>query len=200
MYYAAYPTVHISAACVPALPPLTDDRGRERTVDRTQIIVPGYQFTCHGKVTSWSACVDPGGRSERYTIHFQVWRPTGTDVDCFYLVGDNFPTEALDPSGSCVDLEVPPGEEIVVMPGDVIGFHSAHFREMRGNLEERTDGGLQIDHEILPVQTFFNLATTAVGEVYAVSKGDQVCRGPSGDQSSESFVGAPVISVNVGQF
>lgn len=148
--------VHISLACQPLyLPPLNDDhRGRDYTEELKQFIIPTYQFPCHGLVTSWAACVDPGGSKERYDIHFQVWRPqTVTDADqCYTLVGTNIPNNLLEPDGHCVSYMVPPGEEIQVSPGDVIGFYADRYREARrgsAQIEDENGGGIQLDSEWL---------------------------------------------------
>ena len=60
--------------------------------DRFQAIVPAYTFQCSGRVTEWTACVEPGGSAnEQYYIQFQVWRPTGNTDGCYTLVGYNIP-------------------------------------------------------------------------------------------------------------
>ena len=125
----------MSLSCQPLyLPPLEDDhRDRDYTEELRQIIVPSYQFPCHGLVTSWAACVDPGGSKNFYEMHFQVWRPQPEDGEgCFSLVGVNIPADLLEPEDRCVSYVVPQGEEIRVAPGDVIGFYVDRFQESGG--------------------------------------------------------------------
>ena len=141
------PTVQVSLACQPmGLPPLADDhRSRDSTVELVDFILPSYQFTCHGLVTSWRACVDPGGNRERYDIKFLVWRPS-TD-GCFTVVGINVPSELLAPQDHCVQYSVPLREQVEVFPGDVIGFYVDRYKLGRrgDDLEDPSGGGVQLD-------------------------------------------------------
>ena len=184
-------TVHVCQACVTGLPPLVDDhRNREYTPELTQFIVPAYQFTCLGRVTAWAACVDPGGDSERYDIHFQVWRPANGG-SCYLLIGSNVPPEPLAPVDHCVNFEVPLGQEIEVLPGDVMGFHVDRFHvpRKRRQLEDVADGGLQLDYrQTVSTLTLYSSAAT-VGSV--------LCRPPAGGLALLP-VAAPVLSATVG--
>ena len=125
--------------------------------DRLQAIVPAYTFNCTGRVAEWRACVEQGGRDERYYIQFQVWRPTGV-TGCYSLVRYNAPPEPTfigmgevnnadqllqpgDPLDHCVRLPVSEGEEIEFQPGDVIGYYVDRFRE---DGDDRDGGGVQV--------------------------------------------------------
>ena len=185
-------------ACEPPdLPPLVDDRGeRDYTEELHQIIVPSYQFTCHGRVTHWSACVEPGGGRERYDIRFHIWRQTREG--CYSLVGSNVPSELLAPEGNCVKYDVPPGDQILVRPGDVIGFYvdRFHLRRKRGSLDNPSGGGVQLDSNWMPsVQTLSTPLDLASGAVVD----SELCSVESGGILQLSSVGAPVIAVEVGE-
>ena len=147
----------------------------------------------------------PGGNSDRYTIHFQVWRPSEAGIGCFSLVGNNFPS-LLAPSDHCVSYTVLPRDQILVAPGDVIGFHSDYFRTKKNNLNDRNDGGLQIAQG---TTTFFSSQSgkaAVVGEVYSAGGGGGG-GGGGGEGGGQcgwkvltlSSRGAPVISATVGE-
>ena len=120
--------------------------------DRLQAIVPAYTFNCTGRVAEWRACVEPGGRDERYYIQFQVWRPTGVP-GCYTRVGYNAPPppnfgggnevdnvdEVLQPDNRCVHLPVNESEQIEFQPGDVIGYYADRLRDY-----DPDDGGVQV--------------------------------------------------------
>ena len=128
--------------------------GRPPPADRLQAIVPAYTFNCTGRVTEWRACVEPGGRGERYYIQFQVWRATGVP-GCYTRVEYNAPPlpnfvsgdrvdnagELLRPTAHCVHLPVSESEQIQFQPGDVIGYYADRFR---GSGNDEGDGGVQL--------------------------------------------------------
>ena len=142
----------------------------------------------------------PGGNSDRYAIHFQVWRPSEAGSGCFSLIGDNLPP-LLAPSGHCVSYAVPSGDQILVAPGDVIGFHSDHFRTKNNILNDRNDGGLQIAEGTTTVFSASSGKAAVVGEVYSAGGGGRGGGGEEcgGDELTLSSHGAPVISAIVGQ-
>ena len=114
-------------------------------LDRIQVIIPAYTFTCHGRVVQWGACVERGGGRERYDIDFQVLRPSPVSdpgVDCYTLVGSNL-IEDGRPDGGCIVYDVPVEEQFLVQPGDVVGFFSDHVNREDNNgvqvVESRQD-------------------------------------------------------------
>lgn len=194
--------VHTSLACVPeSLPPLVDDhRNRDYTQERDYIIIPAYQFTCHGRVTGWSACVEPGGDRERYLIHFQVWR--SFNGSCYTLIGANIPPELLAPSGHCVNYKVPPGDEIVVMPKDVMGFYTDRYRvrsrrrsrrSSGRSLKNPSTGGVQLDTS----QPQISILSTHQQEP-SLRVGSRLCHQKGGSLNLASS-GRPVLAADVGQ-
>ena len=123
--------------------------------DRLQAIVPAYTFNCTGRVTEWSACVEPGGGRERYYIQFQVWRPT-RNPGCYSLVEYNAPPDPIislgvlsadqllqpgDPENHCVHLPVNEDEQIEFQPGDVIGYYVDRFKD---DDKDHDGGGIQV--------------------------------------------------------
>ena len=185
-----YPTVQMSLACEPrGLPPLVDDhRSHDTSEELVNFLVPSYQFSCHGLVVFWSACVDHGGDRERYEIRFQVWRPSGDD--CFNLVGVNVPSELLAPDDHCVQYHVPVEQQIQVLPGDVMGFYVDRYKlSRRGNdLENPTNGGVQLNTDWSESVT---LLSPGSGQFLV---GTQFC-----NIQQFSRGAAPVLSASVGE-
>ena len=146
--------------------------------DRLQAIVPALNFTCTGRVTEWSACVEPGGNSvkERYYIQFQVWRSTGVQ-GCYTLVGSNAPplgeggavdvSQLLAPIGRCVVLPVAENEQIEFQPGDVIGYYADRHKSNGDNPE---DGGVQwIEDNNVVVYHIVDVPLSDLKTKYAIS-------------------------------
>lgn len=184
-----------SLGCVPeTLPPLVDDhRNRDYTQERNHTIIPAYQFTCHGRVTGWSACVEPGSDKDRYLIHFQVWR--SFNGSCYTLIGLNIPPEPLAPSGHCVNFKVPPGDEIVVMPKDVMGFYTDRYRVKGGSrLQNPSRGGVQLDSSSQPLISILS----AHQQESTLRVGSQLCRDRNGGRLHLSSSERPVIAAVVG--
>ena len=186
--------MQVSLACEPlGLPPLLDDhRSHDSTQELVNFIVPSYQFSCRGLVTSWSACVDPGGDKERYEIHFQVWRSTSDG--CFSLVGVNVPRDLLEPQDHCLSYSVPEEDRLEVSPGDVIGFYVDRYKLSRrgGNLEDPSGGGVQLDSGWSQQVHLLSVASGLV-----TGAGDQLC-GPT-QLLLTSVDSAPVLSASVGE-
>lgn len=110
----------------------------------TQVIVPQMRFRCVGSITGWLAhtliLTKPGFVDIlTHTITFQVWRP-GTN-NSYMLVGSNkllFPSGVLrdgitrirgrtDIAYFSFNETVPENEQIVFVPGDVIGWFIPKF-------------------------------------------------------------------------
>ena len=73
--------------------------------------------------------MNPRGDNDGYDIYFEVWRPTGTD-GCYSLVGsnvvDNGAPGNIHNVRACIVIDVPEDEQVIVEPGDVVGFYSDH--------------------------------------------------------------------------
>ena len=181
--------MEVTLACdLQGLPPLIDDhRSRDHSEELVNILVPSYQFSCHGRVTNWSACVKPGGNRERYDIRFQVWRPS---VDgCFTLIGVNVPSQLLAPVDHCVEYQVPRDDQIEVLPDDIIGFYVDRYKLSRREeeFENPTDGGIQLDREWSGSVSL--LSSGVVGQLVA-----RLC------SLTQLHIGAaPVLSAGVGK-
>ena len=147
-------------------------------------LIPAYTFSCHGNVTQWKACVERGGESERYTIVFTVYRPSGPALpNCYDLVGSNILADAA-PTDSCVTLDVPV-DQVSVQPGDVVGVIP---------MSNKTDNGIEIDISVTRVTTWYtpinNLIIGGVGPCqFRVSDGNLPLSVPL----------APVITAVVGE-
>ena len=182
--------MQVSLACdLQGLPPLVDDhRSRDPSEELVNILVPSYQFSCHGRVTNWAACVDPGGDRERYDIRFQVWRPS---VDgCFTLVGVNVPSQLLAPVDHCVEYQVPRDDQIEVLPDDIIGFYVDRYKLSRreDELEDPANGGIQLDTE-------WSASVRLLSSGQLVGVGVRQCSLTQLDNNGA----APVLSASVGK-
>ena len=186
--------VQVTLACNPqGLPPLIDDhRSRDSSDELVDFLVPSYQFSCHGLVANWSACVDPGGDKERYNIEFQVWRSSADG--CFTLAGINVPSQLLVPVDHCVEYLVPSNEQIEVFPGDIIGFYVDRFKlSRRGDeLEDPDNGGVQLDTQWGGA---IRLLSPGDDNYLTEGVGTRLC--PT--QLQQSLGAAPVLSAGVGK-
>ncbi len=99
-----------------------DPRPTPKQVLSGQIILPDYNFTCSGVISSWEARTT--GRILS-SIRFQVWRlvPGG---NTYHLVGENVigsPQDDVDTDHEGPQLSVAnPSKQIHVSPGDFIGI------------------------------------------------------------------------------
>ena len=184
------------------------------TNDRLQAIVPALSFTCTGRVTQWSACMDLGGVMARYYMQFQVWRSTGVQ-GCYTLVGSNASplneggavnvSLLLAPTRQCVVLPVPENEQIKFQPGDVVGYYADHFRYDGFN---RTFGGVQwIEDNDVVVYHTVNVPLSDLKTEYAISPlgPDPAACGFNIKTSTSTLhdltrvtSGAPIITVTLG--
>ena len=185
--------------------------------DRFQAIVPAYTFNCTGRVAEWRACVQPGGRDERYYIQFQVWRPTGVP-GCYTMVGYDAPPQPTFDDGTvenldqllqpdsgndfCIVLPVREGKEIEFQPGDVVGYYADHFRR---NGDDRDDGGVQVvsDQDVV-VYHRINVPLSELKTQYAIpALGPHPSSCGFGGRESNLFQmtsstsGAPIISLSL---
>ena len=102
---------------------------------RQQAIISSYKFDCTGQdllcgnITEWGADLHRASSRDdmRYTVDFQVWRPSPTVDDstgtgCYSLVGNNRFT-SIPLSGGVAQVIPSPQDYIQFRPGDVLGFY-----------------------------------------------------------------------------
>ena len=145
-------------------------------------IIPDYNFTCHGNVTMWGACVEPGTRDDMYDMHFMVYRPS-QNGQCLTLLGKNEASD-LNPRGdwgqSCIGFLVPSKQQIRVHPGDVIGLYSLGIN----------GSGVEIDDS----NTVATVWSAPVSD-FTESFGEVLCFGRNLPSSTPA---APVITFEIG--
>ena len=107
----------------------------EELKQREQAIFTSYKLNCCGNITTWGIDVHPGhhqlgskDRRGKYTIDFQVWRPSPTvkesldDSGCYSLVGNNRLSAISNIVFPGVAIVTPsPQDYIAFQPGDVLG-------------------------------------------------------------------------------
>lgn len=134
-----------------------------------EAVIPAYRFNCSGNVTEWGVYVHPGvtslGLPHHYYIEFQVWRPSlSTDV-CYSWVGKNTLPDAVATADGLVTVTVEEGEQIAVLPGDIVGLY-AESLDGQGNVQLNTaDVSVTVwykDGEI--VVTDPGMCTLSIGE------------------------------------
>ena len=138
--------------------------------------------------------MQPRGNNDRYDIYFEVWRPTGTD-GCYSLVGSNFVDNGAPGNvhnvRACVVIDVPEDEQVIVEPGDVVGFYSDH---VIGN----GNGGVELDegtqYENLEVW-YRSISNPSQSDLEANS----LCVGVGEDLSTQRTGDAPVITAVIGK-
>ena len=134
--------------------------------------------------------MERGGDGERYDIDFQVLRlspVSDPEFDCYNLVGSNL-IENGRPDGGCIVYDVPVEEQVLVQPGDVVGFFSDNV-----NRDDDEDG-VQVVESRQDVVVHYRErntipATDPESCMFAV--------GPN--QIDSSTVAAPVITAVVGE-
>ena len=107
------------------LPDFVSSHGKYRIFQHHQAIIYTYRFNCCGIITEWGADVHPGGQDKRYTIDFQVWRPSPsvfTGTGCYNLVGNNRFTQISISNGLARATPLPQ-DHVQFQPGDVLGFY-----------------------------------------------------------------------------
>ena len=125
-------------------------------------------------------------------------------------MGDNSPkaftaTELLFPEDHCNLTSVPYEEQVIVQPGDVLGFYSDHWREDRSRLEDETgEDSIQIatGSEYIGTVVYYQseLSLSDLSTIYAVgtTPGDCVVSN-SCPQLQSAIQGAPVMTAVVGE-
>lgn len=123
--------------CVDSLPDFrnTGHLQREGLSNGIAAVIPAYNFSCTGRVKQWRAHVERRrNRYDRYKLTFSVWRQTSSSDDCEYqLVGENAHSGLAPELGDndtalgTVTLNVSAEEQIVVRPGDFVGFKVEHY-------------------------------------------------------------------------
>ncbi len=161
--------------------------------------MPSYNFSCYGNVTMWGACILPGGMilTDLYDIHFQVLRATPQGPEgCYDLVGSNFILRGMggvDELRRCIVLEdIPPGDQIRVEPGDVVGFRIEHFRN--GDLD---DGGVQLVTDRTDVTVWYLLGVDMAPGPQVTTCRFRVGPGPELGRLVTSTNHPPVITAQV---
>ena len=182
---------HLSARNVDDLPELTNYGGsRPRITLHHQAIIPSYNFTCCGNIIEWGADVRPGGPNDdgRYTIDFQVWRPSPTTpqddngTGNYSLVGNNTFTSISLNRDIASGLSPSPQDFIQFRPGDVLGFYVEDARD--------DDGGV-----VVLTKDSYSNEVVWYASVGSQSLGSSVSVGSSGNLNMLS-PGAPVISIS----
>lgn len=154
------------------------------------MIASSYTFQCCGFVTSWRTYVDPGGQENgNYDIKFQVLRPSENFANngCYSLVGENTFYAIILGSGGLVCETPNPGDEILVRPGDVVGFHAVH--------NEGGTKGIQIQDTYTDESVWYQVDAIPTGDpqcVYSVGYGNT--------RTLQTFTNhAPILSVTLGK-
>ena len=80
-----------------------------------------YAFGCHGVITEWAAYTVNNGS---HPIEFHVWRADETLSNVYHLVGINIFQDAQPDDNRLISFQVPPEEQITVMPGDFAGVRT----------------------------------------------------------------------------
>ena len=174
------------------LPSFQDYRDTDRITLYHQAIIPSYMLTYCGEIRAWGVDVHPAADrdDEKYTLHFQVWRPSPTVDDstgtgCYSLVGNNRFTSILL-SGGVAQVTPSPQKYIQFRPGDVLGFYVEEARE------DNNRG--------VAVLTTDNFTRESVWYASATSQtvaGCPISVGSAGDLNT-MLQGAPVISIATG--
>ena len=135
--------------------------------------------------------MNPCGNKDRYDIYFEVWRPTDTD-GCYSLVGSNFVNNGAPGNvhnvRACVVIDVPENQQVVVEPGDVVGFYSDRVGNGDGGVE--SDDGTQYAN--LEVWYRSNPSQSDL-------EANSLCVGVGEDLSTQRTGAAPVITAVIGK-
>lgn len=183
--------------------PLPDAETARYNPQGQQVIMPQLTFTCGGYISSWSAHTLVLTRSNFLTLltHvalFQVWRPTPDNLS-YTRVGSNlleFAGQTLrdgitlipgtnDTAFFSFAQEVPPNDQILVQPGDVVGWY-VPFRGSNSPLSPLFRNQASIDRDNI------------VGDMMYKNTSQQECVYCRGDGDYELIPSAvPLVSVTV---
>jgi len=136
------PAVRAVDPCIPGInKQLSPDTKIPKSTKRGHIIVPAYNFTCHGIIESWEAKFTAEVRDETYKL-------VGENVIARQNNGD------VSTSGHKLTLEIEQeSKQIHVMPGDFIGL----FFSERYAIETLPSPNIKsyiVEEFTTPVQTF----------------------------------------------
>ena len=108
--------------CIHGLPEFVDRGSHSQSLlVGIQVLVPSYEFTCHGKIARWGIATQ---RSGQHNISLQVWRAASRPGSHAYsLVGANNVEVRPPKDHALVYISPPPEDQITVLPGDVVGFY-----------------------------------------------------------------------------
>ncbi len=181
-----------NSQCLLRAPLFGDRDGVPRLPNSIQAIIPEYTFTCRGSVVQWGACVDPRANDDLYDIYFEVWRPTDTN-DCYSLVDSNFVNDGVAATvhnvRSCIVIDVPENDQVIVEPGDVVGFYTNH---------DGGTGGVELDEGVQYTNLevwYRSLSNPSQSELEA----NPLCVGNGNNLPTLRPGGAPVITAVVGK-
>ena len=172
--------------------------------DQVQAIIPGYRFTCPGRITGWGGCFSPADPDDRYHVVYQVWREAAPG--CYHLVGPAPPSQPyssdlLRLEDGCNTTTLPAWNQLQVEEGDVVGFYLDYWKTFTQfalvNINFR-EAGLQVVSERSDVEVFFTRGfTDDLSSSYSLGSSlEEVCDGGSSLQLTAT--GAPVITVMFG--
>ena len=168
-----------------------------RLLIHDQAIIPSYKLDCCGNITEWGVDVHPGGQgtTDRYTLDFQVWRPSPTVNDstgtgCYSLVGNNRFT-SIPLQNLIAQVTPSPQDYIQFQPGDVLGVYVEEARES-------DDGVVLLTRDSFTSESMWY---TSIAPTMATSQnGDcPYSVGSNGGILNTLIQGAPVISVSIGK-
>ena len=192
--YAAKCLLNGAGNTLPVLRDFNFPEISEKIIRHHQVIVHNFRFQCCGNITAWGADVFPGRdlQQNRYTIDFQVWRPSPTMDDSigagqYSLVGNNKFTSIslLNMDNYLVRVTPSPQDYIQFQPGDVLGFYVEEAMSVSDGVVLITTSRFSnesvwqasVDPTIATIQTVYSIGVSGV--------------------LNTAISGAPVISVNV---
>ncbi len=136
--------------------------------------------------------MDPGGQSDdrRYTLNFQVWRPSPTvgqmGTGDYSLVGNNR-FSAISLSGNVAEVTPSPQDYIQFQPEDVLGFYVEEARDDNNN-------GVVV----LTTDSYTNELVWYASATSQTVTGCSISVGSGGDLNT-ILSGVPVISISTGK-
>ena len=157
-----------------------------------QAIIPSYEFTCCGAITEWGVDVHHGRQGdERYTIDFQIWRPSPTTPQDdslgtgYYSLAGHNRFSSISLSDGVAQVTPSPQDYIQFRPGDVLGFY----------VVEATGSGPVEGVVVLTTPNSFTREVVWHASVAPGDVGGCVSAGSGGNMNT-LLRGAPVISIS----